>query len=231
MAYTVYKTTNLANGKFYLGVHKTENQADDYLGSGKYLRRAIAKYGTNSFQKEVLFLFENPAVAFECERDLVAAVLGNKLCMNMKHGGDGGFDFINSHGLNDQPAAAKKAEEARIKLIQENPVFRKAWIEQCKRAGTAASKSPVWRVAVKPGLAKGVKTWTGHKHSAQFCKSQKERMLGVRNPSYGTRWMFRNDVEQKVKSSDVEQFFEAGWSFGRLASKVEGLVHRKVRSS
>jgi len=33
MLYTVYKTQNLVNGKYYFGVHKTNNPYDGYLGS------------------------------------------------------------------------------------------------------------------------------------------------------------------------------------------------------
>ncbi len=52
--YVVYKTTNLVNSKFYIGVHKTENPEDDYLGSGKLIKRAIEKYGADSFHKEII---------------------------------------------------------------------------------------------------------------------------------------------------------------------------------
>jgi hypothetical protein len=45
MLYTVYRTVNQINQKFYIGVHKTMNPMDNYLGSGKILGRAIKKYG------------------------------------------------------------------------------------------------------------------------------------------------------------------------------------------
>jgi hypothetical protein len=42
----VYKTTNLVNERFYIGVHKQEGiEFDGYLGSGKALQNAINKYG------------------------------------------------------------------------------------------------------------------------------------------------------------------------------------------
>jgi group I intron endonuclease len=48
----VYKTTNLINGKFYVG--KDTKNKQSYLGSGKLLKQAIKKYGKENFKKEVL---------------------------------------------------------------------------------------------------------------------------------------------------------------------------------
>lgn len=57
--FTIYKTTNLCNGKYYIGQHRTNNVNDDYLGSGIILKDAIKKYGKNNFKKEILFIFDN----------------------------------------------------------------------------------------------------------------------------------------------------------------------------
>lgn len=48
----VYKTTNLINGKIYIGQDRNNNPS--YLGSGKKLKRAITKYGRENFIKETL---------------------------------------------------------------------------------------------------------------------------------------------------------------------------------
>lgn len=55
MKYTIYKTTNIKNGKYYIGKHQTENENDSYLGSGIALKKAIKKFGKNSFIKEILY--------------------------------------------------------------------------------------------------------------------------------------------------------------------------------
>lgn len=48
----VYLTTNMVNGKKYIGLDKKNNPS--YLGSGLMLKRAIKKYGRKNFVKEIL---------------------------------------------------------------------------------------------------------------------------------------------------------------------------------
>jgi len=40
MTYTVYKITNLVNGKIYVGAHQTDSLDDAYMGSGRLIQRA-----------------------------------------------------------------------------------------------------------------------------------------------------------------------------------------------
>lgn len=100
MYYTVYKTTNKINGRYYIGKHKTSNINDSYLGSGKLLRSAIAKYGFNSFEKTILFVFDNEQEMNDKERELVTEDFVNSTATyNLVIGGKGGFSYINSSGL------------------------------------------------------------------------------------------------------------------------------------
>lgn len=48
----IYKTTNIINGKIYIGQDSKNNPK--YLGSGFLLSKAIKKYGVSNFIKEVL---------------------------------------------------------------------------------------------------------------------------------------------------------------------------------
>lgn len=87
MFFTVYKVTNEINGKVYVGAHKTEDLNDGYMGSGKAIKRAIRKYGKESFEKKILAVFDNPQAMFALERLLVEI---NDTSYNMNHGGLGG---------------------------------------------------------------------------------------------------------------------------------------------
>lgn len=48
----IYRTTNTVNGKMYVGLHNGAKK--DYIGSGLLLKQAIAKYGKESFTREIL---------------------------------------------------------------------------------------------------------------------------------------------------------------------------------
>lgn len=52
--YIIYKTTNIINGKYYIGKHHTSTDNDNYLGSGKILKRSINKNGKHNFIREIL---------------------------------------------------------------------------------------------------------------------------------------------------------------------------------
>jgi len=101
MYYTVYKITCLKNDKIYIGVHKTENLDDSYLGSGRYITRAINKYGKENFKKEVLYIFNNPEEMFAKEKELVTEeFVKQRNNYNCKPGGTANFYYINNKKLN-----------------------------------------------------------------------------------------------------------------------------------
>ena len=92
--YIVYKTTNLINNKFYIGIH-TQNippfEFDGYLGSGKLLKLAIAKHGESNFVRETLFVYGDYEKVREKERELVDKEFTLKEdTYNISVGGTGG---------------------------------------------------------------------------------------------------------------------------------------------
>lgn len=119
--YTVYRIRNTIDNRYYLGVHKTENPQDEYLGSGIFIRRAIKKYGRQNFIKDILFCFDDKAVAYDKEKELLCESLGDENCMNLSEGGIGGSNF----------KGKKHTEETKQKLREKSlGVSRKKTQEQ-----------------------------------------------------------------------------------------------------
>ena len=50
----IYLTKNTINGKMYIGMCSSKSRFSDYLGSGSVLKKAILKYGIESFTRSIL---------------------------------------------------------------------------------------------------------------------------------------------------------------------------------
>lgn len=104
----IYKTTNLINGKIYIGRHETNNLEDGYIGFGIYsqlnatldvlFHRAVRKYGYENFKCEVL---EDNILTFEelKKREIfwIAELHSQdrKVGYNINPSGDGGWNHWN----------------------------------------------------------------------------------------------------------------------------------------
>jgi len=98
MKFLVYETTNLVNGKVYRGAHVCDHDSCCYLGSGSLFKKALAKYGSESFQRKVLRECNSVEEMFEAERELVNEEwVKNPNTYNLKVGGEGGWDYINKN--------------------------------------------------------------------------------------------------------------------------------------
>jgi len=51
----IYKTTNMINGKIYIGQHKSNNFDLNYIGSGINIKRAIKKFGAFHTYKKAVY--------------------------------------------------------------------------------------------------------------------------------------------------------------------------------
>lgn len=87
----VYKTTNLVNGKFYIGKQASFNKW--YLGSGKALKAAILKYGRKNFKKEILEECYSLTHLSEREKHWISELNAIEEGYNIAEGGEGGRTF------------------------------------------------------------------------------------------------------------------------------------------
>ena len=87
----IYRTTNLINGKFYIGKHVTKRIDDGYLGSGVALKAAIKKYGRENFKREILLECCSPEELNEQEKSIVTKdFVASPSTYNLTVGGSGG---------------------------------------------------------------------------------------------------------------------------------------------
>jgi len=95
----IYKTTNIINGKYYIG--KDINNSSHYLGSGILLKKAIKKYGKENFIKEILEYCESSDVLDEREKFWIEELNSINLGYNLTTGGTGGDTFTNNINKNN----------------------------------------------------------------------------------------------------------------------------------
>lgn len=117
MYYLIYKITNIVNHRFYIGAHKTNNIDDDYMGSGKVIKRAIKKYGIEHFTKEILYIFDNQIDMFLKEVEIVnKEFVDNPLTYNLREGGKGGYT-----GLYHLPEYRESQSIKKKQFLEQNP--------------------------------------------------------------------------------------------------------------
>lgn len=106
LKFIVYITINLCNGKFYIGVHKTNPDTwDGYIGCGIYresnikphckgFHKAVKKYGYTNFKRTTIAVFPNTKKgmidAYNLEHQIVTKkLITSKQCYNLSVGGKG----------------------------------------------------------------------------------------------------------------------------------------------
>lgn len=106
----VYLTTNLINGKIYIGRHVTNKLDDGYLGSGNEFGKALKEFGRENFIREVLFDFEDPKEMVDKETELIKQLFENqKETYNAILGGSG----ITTHS----PEVRQKLREINTGIV------------------------------------------------------------------------------------------------------------------
>ncbi len=150
MYYIIYKTTNLINGKFYIGKHQTNDLADGYQGSGLLLNRAVEKYGIKNFSTVILGVYDSEYKMNLAEKILV--VPDSEVNYNIMNGGQGGFNYINSILTKEQriqmgrSAGSISGPKTFLnKTGIHNPEKRKYWASLGGKSHKGKSKSKKWK--------------------------------------------------------------------------------------
>lgn len=137
MYHYVYQTTNVLNGKIYIGKHSAKSLDDGYKGSGKHLNHARKKHGEENFKVEILKFFDTSEDAFEYEKLLVnEEFIKRKDTYNSQLGGHGGWDHINTKPMSDE-TRKKLSDRKKGKVPKANARIVKC--PHCDKEGQEAN--------------------------------------------------------------------------------------------
>lgn len=213
-----YRTTNLINGRYYLGMHSTNRLDDGYLGSGKRLYYELNKYGRDNFKFEILEQFNSREDLVQAEINLITEQdLKNPNCINLKPGGSGGFcneqhknvfmkasSNTNYRVKNQDPDFVQKRQKGfnqHLKKLSEDVNYRKNFSEKIKKyykeqgQGSFKGRTHTKEVKEKMSVAK------------------KGKYEGYNNSQYGTCWITNGEHNKKIRKGDN---IPEGWRLGRV---------------
>ena len=165
----VYITTNLINGKQYVGDHSTQIIKDNYLGSGRPLfENAKKKYGKQNFKCQILEFFSTKLEAFNAQEKYIKE-----------------YNTLVPNGYNLSPKGGNQCsggitEEGR-KRISESKKGKKASIESRKKMSDA-KKGITLSEEHKRKISESEK---GRIFSDDHKRKLSESKKGEKNPFFG----------------------------------------------
>lgn len=206
----IYKTTNLLNGKYYIGMHSTSNLEDGYMGSGKRLRYSINKHGKENHKVEILEFVYNREELKKREKEIVNLNEIAKLdCMNLMIGGKGGYGFISDEHYKKMWLGASKSLKER-------------WQDKEFRNKSIKLSSERMKKHHKDGKIK-YDTFTGKSHTQEaknkMSVAKKGKGLGIENSQFGTCWITKDGINKKIKIEELDSFLIIKWKKGRNYEK------------
>lgn len=192
------------------------------MGSGVYLKRAQKKYGIESFEKEILFVFDNELDMYAKEADLVKL---HENSYNIMQGGRGGWTYARSKITPESYKKVsatmrtdeyrKKTEEHRKKSaerLQANPLM--ANIETRNKVSKSVAKTmndPLWLATTGSDRAQAISDSVKLLHSAGRYKERDKKLSAARS---GMKQATLNGKKIWVKDNDPrinEDGFRYGW--------------------
>lgn len=228
----IYKTTNLVNNLIYIGQkHSSTFLGQSYLGSGKLLRRAVAKYGSENFRVDLLE--EVPTKEQMDAREIYwisfYRATDHTIGYNISEGGNVNRTMCGENN----PFYKKTHSSSTVEKIRQANLGRRPW-------NKGLSKTTDTRIADCAAALKGRKAtvkgtvWVNDGQSSKMiAKSELEEYknngwqqgrlpLPVENYKYIALGRIRvnNGIEERnIKEEELEQYLQAGWLRGRLKFK------------
>lgn len=186
----IYKTTNLINGKFYIG--QDFNNDSKYYGSGKLLTMAIKKYGKENFKKEILEYCSSEKELDDREIYWISKLnaTNRDIAYNIC---EGGRSYRTMKGENNVRFGKTHTEEAKA-IIREKRKLQKMTDEQKQKLREK------WLGPDNPGRNKSPET------IEKIKKSRKGKCRGEEHGMYGKK----HSDETKKHWSEIRKGQQSG---------------------
>lgn len=214
----IYITTNLINGKYYIGKHKGEID-DKYLGSGIILKQAIEKYGINNFEKEIIVICSTEEEANIWESKIIGENITDPKCYNIAPGGEGGYT-IKYFSEEDKRIIRQKASKGYKNYVKTHP--EEVHARQDRQRCTLLSNIENHKNAVKKGLSLKTKEEKEEQHRKI---TQKKLEKGYYN-EFQLIDLKGNIIMQSIGAESIAKKYEVSPNSIRLASKHEHPISR-----
>lgn len=221
--YTVYKTTHMPTGRFYIGRHVTNDPHDKYLGSGVVIERMLNAHPASDFLKDVLEVFDTPEEMILAEERYIRAHWGSELLLNLVIGDPYFTGWLEvSQATRDKISAKHRGK----KISDEH----KAAISKAHLGKTRSDET-------KEKMRANHKGMTGKRHAAEtiasyvalrsdgrcalenngfFGKTHSEETKQRYSAHRKTlRWVSKDRTSKMVPESEVASMLVEGWVTGR----------------
>jgi group I intron endonuclease len=235
----IYITTNLINGKQYIGQHKATKFSPSYKGSGKILKLAIEKYGKENFSTDILEWCYNRDELAEREKYWIALfdATSNSNWYNITPGGYGVQLFGEDNHMFGKHHTEETKQKISEKLIgvmsgEKNPMYgvhlevsegTRKKISESLTGLMVGEKNPMYG---KPAANRGKpmseeskkklsKSLTGKHPNVPIETQQKlreqrsKRMMGENNPQFGKKGALSTNYGKHPSEESIKKMSEA----------------------
>jgi group I intron endonuclease len=221
----IYKTTNLINGKFYVG--QDSNNNPEYYGSGTLLKRAIKKQGKQNFIKETLEICSTQEQLNAREKYWIKETKAQELGYNIAEGGTGGNTISEENkdrilngfrGRKHTPESLKK-----MRGIKKNPKLSEKEIERRRQKLIEMRNDSEFIKKQEEGF----KNCKNMNYSQKFLDMQKsENKRGEKSPMWGKK--HTPETRNKMSASNNRYWLGKNQPPEAIEKRRQKMIGRKV---
>lgn len=210
--FCLYKITNKANNRFYIGKHLYDaTPFDEYSGSGVLIAKAYKKYGVEVFEKEILEYNVEESEIDDLEKTYIKKYkkLYPTLCYNIAPGGTGGITYIG-----DNPRKGWKPSAETRRRMSESQLGKTPWNKGMKY-------TPEMRKRISDGVRKSEKA--GYQLDESYREKCRQAHINSPNNKGSNHYAYNKIM---INNGSIQQYIDknseipSGWVKGRICKKT-----------